>query len=107
MRSLGEVQRQAWVLVAAFIATLIDQGLSSAVSSALPAIAGSFAASADETLWVNVSFSTAYYVAILLTPWMQTRFGYKRHYVASLLGVCIASLLCSVSTDFGGLGVRA
>ena len=103
MRPAGEVTRQAWVLVAAFIATFIDQGLSSAVSIALPAIAGSFAASADETLWVNVAFSTAYYVAILLTPWAQARFGYKRHYVASLLGVCGASLLCSVSTDFGSL----
>jgi hypothetical protein len=54
---------------------------------ALPSIAGAFSASADETLSINVAFATAYYLAILVTPWIQIRFGPKRHYVASLLGV--------------------
>jgi DHA2 family multidrug resistance protein len=103
VRPLSEGSRRASLLIAAFTATFIDQGLSSAVSIALPAIAGSFAASGDETLWVNVAFSTAYYVAILLTPWVQSRFGYRRHYIASLVGVFGASLLCSASTDFGSL----
>lgn len=89
--------RPACLLAGAFAATFIDQGLPSAVSIALPAMAGSVAASADETLWINIAFAAPYYVAILLSPWMLRRFPYHRYYIWSMVGVGIASALCAAA----------
>jgi DHA2 family multidrug resistance protein len=82
------------------VATFVDQSVTSAVFIASPAIAGSLAASVDESLWINIAFSAPYYVAIVLSPWTLRRFGYRNQYIGSLACVCIASLFCATAQQF-------
>ncbi len=60
---------------------------SSIVNVSLPHMQGSFSASVDEIAWVLTSYLVANGVMIPLTGWISARFGRKRYFLMSVLGL--------------------
>jgi DHA2 family multidrug resistance protein len=68
---------------------------------ALPHMAGSVSASADQITWVLTSYIVAAAIMTPLTGWLAGRFGRKRVFMISILGFTIASALCGAAQSLG------
>ena len=66
---------------------------------ALPHMAGSVSASADQITWVLTSYIIASAIFTPLTGWFTGRFGSKMVFMASIIGFTIASALCGAATS--------
>lgn len=69
----------------------------------LPTIAGNLGVSTDQSTWVITAFAVSAAIALPLTGWLTRRFGEVRLFVASTLLFTIASLLCGLAFNMGGL----
>jgi DHA2 family multidrug resistance protein len=88
------------LIVAGVMAAALMQTLDSTITNvALPTIQGNLGASQDEGTWIVTAYVIAAIVVIPLTPWLQTRFGRRNYFVASIVGFTIASMVCGSSTD--------
>jgi DHA2 family multidrug resistance protein len=86
------------LIVAAVMAAALMQTLDSTITNvALPTIQGNLGASQDQATWVVTAYAIAAMIVIPLTPWLQTRFGRRNYYLASIVGFTIASVLCGES----------
>ncbi|TSE27658.1 Riboflavin transporter RibZ [Tepidimonas thermarum] len=72
---------------------------STVVNVAIPALSQAFALGQDQAQWVSSGFMAASVVGMLTTPWMLTRFGFRRTYELCLLALMVGGLL-------GGLADR-
>ncbi len=68
---------------------------------ALPYMAGTFAASYDQSTWVLTSYIVAAAIMTPPTGWLAARFGRRRLYLVSVLGFTAASMLCGLSQSLG------
>jgi DHA2 family multidrug resistance protein len=91
--------RQVLIVVGVMLAALMQTLDSTITNVALPTIQGNLGASQDEATWVVTAYSIAAIVVIPLTPWLQTRFGRKNYFVASIVGFTIASISCGASDN--------
>ena len=91
----------AMITVGAMLATLI-QALDMTISNvALPYMAGTFAASYDESTWLLTSYIVGAAIMTPPTGWLAERFGRRRLYLISVLGFTAASVLCGISQSLG------
>src|SRR4051812_15547302 len=75
-----------WIIAASvMLATFMEILDTSVANVALPHIAGSLAASTDESTWVLTSYLISNAIVLPITGWLGNRFGRKR-----LLISCIA-----------------
>lgn len=89
---------QRWLIVAGVMAATLMQTLDGTITNvALPTIQGNIGASPEEATWIVTAYTIAAIVVIPLTPWLQSRFGRRNYYVASILGFTAASVLCGAS----------
>lgn len=93
------VNRPLLVCVAIALVCFIDRTTSAATSFVLPYAQGDLGLSGDEAPVVTSSYNAAYYVGILLSPWILSRFGRVRYLLACVTIYGIASLLCAASTS--------
>jgi MFS transporter, DHA2 family, multidrug resistance protein len=85
-------------IVAAVMAAALMQTLDSTITNvALPNIQGNLGASQDEGTWIVTAYVIAAIIVIPLTPWLQSRFGRRNYFLASIVGFTIASILCGAS----------
>ena len=85
-------------IVAAVMAAALMQTLDSTITNvALPNIQGNLGASQDEGTWIVTAYVIAAIIVIPLTPWLQSRFGRRNYFIASIVGFTIASILCGSS----------
>jgi DHA2 family multidrug resistance protein len=91
----------AMVTIGTMLATLMQALDTTIANVALPYMAGTFAASYDETTWVLTSYIVAAAIMTPPTGWLAARFGRRRLYLASVLGFTAASALCGVSGSLG------
>src|SRR5215469_8864746 len=82
-----------------------DRSTSAATSFALPYAQGDLGLSGDEAPFVTLSYNAAYYIGILLSPWILLRSGRVRYLLACVTIYGFASLLCAASTSLPELAV--
>jgi DHA2 family multidrug resistance protein len=70
---------------------------------ALPHIAGSLAASQDESTWVLTSYLVSNAVILPISAWLANRFGRKRFYMSCVALFTVSSALCGLAPSLGAL----
>ncbi len=89
--------RLAAIVIGVMAATLMQTLDTTITNVALPHIQGNLGVSQDAGTWVVTAYTVAALIIIPITPWMQTRFGRKNYYIASIVGFTVASMLCGIS----------
>ena len=59
-------------------------------------------ASGDDLPWTSIGYNTFYYVLIILTPWLITRFGRRNVFTAGHLCFALITVCLMLSTSLGG-----
>jgi MFS transporter, DHA2 family, multidrug resistance protein len=83
-------------IMLAMIMTVLDQTIANV---ALPHMAGSVSASADQISWVLTSYIVAAAIMTPTTGWLAGRFGRKQVFLVSIVGFTIASALCGAAQN--------
>jgi DHA2 family multidrug resistance protein len=89
-------------IMLATVMTSLDQTIANV---ALPHMAGSVSASADQITWVLTSYIIAAAIMTPTTGWLAARLGRKRVFVISIVGFTIASALCGAAQSLGQIVV--
>lgn len=93
-----------WVIAATvMLATFMEVLDTSVANVALPHIAGSMAASVDESTWVLTSYLVSNAVVLPMSGWLAAFFGRKRFYMFCVLLFTISSALCGIAPSLGML----
>ncbi len=91
----------AMVTIGTMLATLMQALDTTIANVALPYMAGTFAASYEQSTWVLTSYIVAAAIMTPPTGWLAARFGRRRLYLASVLGFTAASALCGICGSLG------
>jgi len=91
--------RRVLVTLAVIVAAMIEIIDTTIVNVALPTIQGNLGADIAQGAWIVTGYIIANVIVIPLTPWLQTRFGRRNYFVASIVVFTIASLLCGISSS--------
>jgi DHA2 family multidrug resistance protein len=83
------------------IATFMEVLDTTIANVSLRHIAGSLAASQDESTWVLTSYLVSNAVVLPVSGWMSNVLGRKRFYMICVAIFTTASLLCALSTSLG------
>ena len=70
---------------------------------ALQHIAGSLAASADESTWVLTSYLVTNAIVLPISGWLASMIGRKRYFISCIIGFSITSLLCGTAPSLAVL----
>jgi DHA2 family multidrug resistance protein len=73
------------------------------VNVSLPHIAGSLAATVDETTWALTTYLVANAIILPITGWLANYFGRKRLLMMAVTGFTSASFLCGLSLNLKSL----
>ena len=85
------------VTISVMLATIM-QGLDITIANvALPHMAGSVSASADQITWVLTSYIVASAIMTPMSGWLAARLGRKQVFVLSIIGFTLASALCGAA----------
>lgn len=95
----NEVRRSLFICCAIALICFADRTTSAATSFVLPYAQGDLGLSGDDAPIVTLAYNTAYYVGILLSPWIVRRFGRVHYLLACVTIYGVASMLCAVSTS--------
>src|ERR1700735_5017399 len=85
------------------IATFIEALDSSIANVALPHIAGSLSATADQATWVLTSYLVSNGIILPLGAWLSEMMGRKRFYMTCVALFTVSSLLCGIAPSLGML----
>ncbi len=97
-RDVVEYGLRRWIIVlGVMLAPLMETIDSSIVNVALPTIQGNLGATLDESAWIITGYLVANVIVIPLTPWLQTRFGRRQYFTATVIGFTVTSVLCGLS----------
>jgi DHA2 family multidrug resistance protein len=83
------------------LATVMTSLDTTIANVALPHMAGSVSASADQITWVLTSYIVAAAIMTPMTGWLAGRFGRKQVFMISIIGFTLASALCGAATSLG------
>jgi MFS transporter, DHA2 family, multidrug resistance protein len=89
------------VAITVTLATFMEVLDSSIANVALPHIAGSLAASQDESTWVLTSYLVSNAIVLPISAWLANRFGRKRFYMSCVTLFTISSALCGLAPTLG------
>jgi DHA2 family multidrug resistance protein len=96
--------RNPWlVAVVISIATFMQVLDTSIANVALQYIAGSLAASLDESTWVLTSYLVASAVILPISGWLSGVVGRKRFYMACVATFTVSSILCALAPNLPSL----
>jgi DHA2 family multidrug resistance protein len=85
------------ITISVMLATIMTVLDSTIANVALPHMAGSMSASADQITWVLTSYIIASAIMTPVTGWFAGRLGVKRVLMLSIVGFTIASALCGAA----------
>lgn len=89
-----------WAIVAAAsLSALLEVIDTSIVNVALNDMQASLGATVSEIGWVVSGYSIANVILIPLSTWLGERFGTKNHFIFSLIGFTISSVVCGLSVS--------
>lgn len=91
-----------WLIaVIVSIATFMEVLDTTIANVSLRNIAGSLAASQDESTWVLTSYLVSNVVVLPISGWLSNVIGRKRFYMGCVALFTVASVLCAFSTSLG------
>jgi DHA2 family multidrug resistance protein len=85
------------ITISVMLATIMTVLDSTIANVALPHMAGSMSASADQITWVLTSYIIASAIMTPVTGWLAGRLGVKRVLMLSIVGFTAASALCGAA----------
>ena len=95
-----------WVVaITVTLATFMEVLDTSIANVALPHIAGSLSASADESTWVLTSYLVSNAIILPLSGWLSSVIGRKRFYMICVAIFTMSSFLCGFAASLGMLVV--
>jgi DHA2 family multidrug resistance protein len=100
-RSAAGAHNPWLIAVIVSIATFMEVLDTTIANVSLRHIAGSLAASQDESTWVLTSYLVSNAVVLPVSGWMSNVFGRKRFYMICVALFTVASVLCAFSTSLG------
>lgn len=87
-------ERYRWLLLTALmVGTIASIIPSTSVNVAIPAISAHFDLGQERAQWITSVFMVASTVAMLVTPWMLARFGYRATYAWSIALLMVGGML--------------
>lgn len=89
------------ITASVMVATTMNSLDTTIANVALPHMAGSVSASADQITWVLTSYIVASAIMTPMTGWLAGRFGRKRVFLFSIIGFTIASMACGAAQSLG------
>jgi EmrB/QacA subfamily drug resistance transporter len=94
-------ERFRWLfLLSVLVATVASIISSTIVNVAIPSMSTYFQVGQERAQWVTSSFMVATTIAMLTTPWLLSRYGYRRTYVSSVLLLLFGGVLGGLANDF-------
>jgi DHA2 family multidrug resistance protein len=98
----GEIN--PWIIaVTVTLATFMEVLDTSVANVALPHIAGSLSAGADESTWVLTSYLVSNAIVLPLSGWFSALIGRKRFYMICVALFTASSFLCGLAPNLGML----
>jgi DHA2 family multidrug resistance protein len=91
------VANRGMITISIMLATIMTALDTTIANVALPHMAGSVSASADQITWVLTSYIIATAIMTPMTGWLAGRLGRKQVFVISIVGFTIASALCGAA----------
>jgi DHA2 family multidrug resistance protein len=85
------------ITISVMLATIMTVLDTTIANVALPHMAGSVSASADQITWVLTSYIVATAIMTPMTGWLAGRMGTKRVFIVSIIGFVVASALCGAA----------
>ena len=85
------------------LATFMEVLDTSIANIAMPHIAGTFGASANESTWVLTSYLVSNGIVLPISAWLATRIGRKRYYMICVALFAASSFLCGLAPTLGML----
>src|SRR6478735_11242248 len=88
VQSLGSRygERYRWLLLFSVMVGVMASIMSSTiVNVAIPGMSHHFALGQERAQWVSSGFMVAMTVSMLTTPWLLSRYGYRRTYTGTML----------------------
>ena len=94
--------RYRWLLlVAVMVGTMASIMSSTIINVAIPGMSAHFALGQARAQWATSGFMAAMTVAMLTTPWLLGRYGYRRTYAGCMLVLLAGGIVGGLATSFG------
>lgn len=94
-------ERYRWLLLMAVIVGTISTLLpSTSVNVAIPAISQYFALGQERAQWITSGFMVASTMAMLTTPWLLARYGYRATYAGGILLLLAGGIVGGLAQHF-------
>jgi EmrB/QacA subfamily drug resistance transporter len=93
--------RYRWLLLmSVMVGTMASIMSSTVVNVAIPEMSQHFTLSQERAQWVSSGFMVAMTVSMLTTPWLLSRYGYRRTYVGTMLLLMAGGVAGGLATFF-------
>ncbi|GAA4426572.1 DHA2 family efflux MFS transporter permease subunit [Acidovorax lacteus] len=97
-------ERYRWLLLlAVMVGTMASIMSSTIVNVAIPDMSHHFTLGQERAQWVTSGFMVATTVAMLTTPWLLSRFGYRRTYTGAMLALLAGGIGGGLADSFAGV----
>lgn len=94
-------ERYRWLLLMALMVGVIASIIpSTSVNVAIPAMSSYFQLGQERAQWITSSFMMASTIAMLVTPWMLSRFGYRATYAYAIGLLMLGGVVGGLSQHF-------
>ncbi|HEY4665619.1 MAG TPA: MFS transporter, partial [Comamonas sp.] len=94
-------ERYRWLLLMALmVGTIASIIPSTSVNVAIPAMSDYFALGQERAQWITSAFMVASTIAMLITPWMLSRFGYRATYAYAVLLLMVGGIVGGFAQHF-------
>lgn len=94
--------RYRWLLLmAVMIGTMASIMSSTIVNVAIPDMSHHFTLGQERAQWVSSGFMVAMTVSMLTTPWLLSRYGYRRTYVGTMVLLMAGGIVGGLANSFG------
>ncbi len=88
------------VLLTVMVGTMASIMASTIVNVALPDMSRVFTLGQERAQWLSAGFMAAVTVAMLTTPWLLGRFGYRHTYFAAVILLAVGGIAGGLGTSF-------
>ncbi|HSV82485.1 MAG TPA: MFS transporter [Ramlibacter sp.] len=94
--------RYRWILLlSVMVGTMASVMSSTIVNVAIPDLSRHFSLTQERAQWVSSGFMVAMTVSMLTTPWLLSRFGYRRTYVSTMLLLMAGGIGGGLASHYG------
>ncbi|MBO9651460.1 MAG: DHA2 family efflux MFS transporter permease subunit [Variovorax sp.] len=94
-------ERYRWLLLFSVMVGVMASIMSSTiVNVAIPGMSHHFSLGQERAQWVSSGFMVAMTVSMLTTPWLLSRYGYRRTYVGTMVLLLAGGMTGGLATNF-------